>query len=59
MALGRGNDRKGAPVPRKNTLNTTKGNPQNLGKGRNTGPVGGVGSGYGPPGTDKPKGRLY
>ena len=62
MAQGRGNDRKGSPVPKKNggalRVVGPGGDSVALGKARNAGEFG-VGAGYGPPGSDKPKGRLY
>ena len=60
MAQGRGNDRKGSPVPTKSGVRVVgpNGDSQSLGKGKNAGEFG-VGSGYGPPGTGRPKGRLY
>lgn len=62
MARGsaRDNDRKGSPVPKKNGVRIVGagGDSQSLGKGKNAGEFG-VGSGYGPPGTDKPRGKIY
>lgn len=60
MAQGRGNDRKGSPVPKKSSVRVVgpSGDSQTLGKGKNAGEFG-VGSGNGPPGTDRPKGRMY
>lgn len=53
-------DRKGSPVPTKGGVRVVGpgGDSQSLGKGKNAGEFG-VGSGYGPPGTKKPLGKLY